>query len=66
MTRVIPLDAIDQLHQIHDELRTIWLAMGNTVDIDDDGYMVPSREALNGTTNRLDDTCKLIEAAKPD
>lgn len=60
-TRAIPIDAIDQLHQIRDELRTIWLAMGNTVDLDDDGVLTPVREALNGCTNRLEDACKLME-----
>ncbi|RWN28884.1 hypothetical protein [Mesorhizobium sp.] len=59
----IPIDAIDHLHQIIDELRTIWLAMGNTVDLDDDGVLTPVREALNGSTNRLDDVCKQISVA---
>ncbi|BAV45734.1 hypothetical protein MesoLj113a_41800 [Mesorhizobium sp. 113-1-2] len=60
-TRTIPVDAIDHLHQIGDELRTIWLAMGNTVDLEDDGVLTPVREALNGSTNRLEDVCKLMQ-----
>jgi hypothetical protein len=47
-TRMIPIDGIDQLDQIMDELRTIWLAMGNTTDMADD-YLLNVREALNGT-----------------
>ncbi|RWI60275.1 MAG: hypothetical protein EOQ93_03160 [Mesorhizobium sp.] len=60
--RVVPVTAIDQLHQVRDELRTIWLAMGNTVDLEDDGLLTPIREALNGSTNRLEAACHLMEA----
>ena len=63
-TRKIPIAAIDQLHQVRDELRTIWLALGNTADLDDDGVLTPVREALNGSTNRLEDACKQIEEAR--
>jgi len=63
--RLVPVSAIDQLHQVRDEQRTIWLAMGNTSDIDDDGTLTPIREALNGSTNRLIDACQLMERAKP-
>lgn len=42
-TRTIPLDAIDQLHQFSDELTTIWLALGNTADLENDGTLTPRR-----------------------
>ncbi|MER9720985.1 MULTISPECIES: helix-turn-helix transcriptional regulator [unclassified Mesorhizobium] len=61
--RVVPLSAIDQLHQVRDELRTIWLALGNTSDLDDDGTLTPIREALNGSTNRLEDACQSMARA---
>lgn len=54
------VSAIDQLHQIKDELSTIWLALGNTTDMADD-YLVDVREALNGTTNRLRHVCRVME-----
>lgn len=50
-----PADPIDLLCQIRDELKTIWLAMGNTVDLSDDGLLTPVREHVNGLTNRLHD-----------
>lgn len=56
----IQIDAIDQLDQIVDEFRTIWLAMGNTTDMADD-YLLNIREAMNGATNRLADVRKAIE-----
>ncbi|PWJ73855.1 hypothetical protein C7441_12539 [Pseudaminobacter salicylatoxidans] len=59
-TRAIPITAIDQLHQIRDELSVIWLALGNTADMAED-YMVDVREALYGTTNRLRDVCRAME-----
>lgn len=49
-----PVDAIDQIDQVIDELVTIWLALGNSDDMADD-YVITVREALNGTTNRLRD-----------
>lgn len=58
--RNIPIDCIDQLRQIENELRTIWLALGNTTDIAED-YLCDVREAVNGVTNRLDETCKVME-----
>lgn len=48
-----PADPIDLLCQIRDELKTIWLAMGNTVDLSDDGLLTPVREHVNGLANRL-------------
>ena len=54
------VNPINQLHQIKDELSTIWLALGNTTDMADD-YLVDVREALNGTTNRLRDVCRAME-----
>lgn len=59
----VPIAALDQLHQVRDELRTIWLALGNTVDLDDDGLLTPIREALNGATNRMDAACQLMEGS---
>lgn len=49
-----PVDAIDQIDQVIDELVTIWLALGNSTDMADD-LVTTVREALNGTTNRLRD-----------
>lgn len=46
-------DSIDLLCQIRDELKTIWLALGNTVDLADDGLLTPVREHVNGIANRL-------------
>lgn len=48
-------DSIDRLCQIRDELKTIWLALGNTGDLTDDGLLMPVREHVNGLTNRLHD-----------
>lgn len=46
-------DSIDLLCQIRDELKTIWLALGNTTDLADDGLLTPVREHVNGLTGRL-------------
>lgn len=62
MTIAVPLDCLDRLHQVRDELSTIWLAMGNTADMADD-LLLDVREALNGTRQRLVDTCRAIEEA---
>lgn len=58
--RPVPLDAIDQLDQIRDELRVIWLALTNADQAE--GYIVEIGEAVNGVTRRLAETCKLMEA----
>lgn len=55
MSQLSPPDPIDQLCQIRDELRTAWLALGNTVDLPDDGLLTPVREHINGLANRLHD-----------
>ena len=46
--------------QIENELRTIWLALGNTTDLAED-YLCDVREAVNGVTNRLDEACTAME-----
>lgn len=59
-----PVDAIDQIDQVIDELVTIWLALGNSTDMADD-HVITVREALNGTTNRLRDVCRSMEGNQP-
>lgn len=54
--RTTPLDAVDQLHQIKDELRVIWLALGNAENAE--GYLTEIGEHVNGLANRLDDICQ--------
>ena len=56
----ISIACIDQLRQIENELRTIWLALGNTTDLAED-YLRDVREAVNGVTNRLDEACTAME-----
>lgn len=51
-------DSIDRLCQIRDELKTIWLALGNTADLTDDGLLTPVREHVNGLTGRLQNVIK--------
>lgn len=46
-------DSIDLLCQIRDELKVIWLALGNTMDLADDGLLTPVREHVNGLSGRL-------------
>lgn len=59
-TRVVPLACLDQMHQLKNELQTVWLALGNTQDLEDDGLLVPIREAVNGITNRLSATLRAM------
>lgn len=47
------LDAVDDLCQLRDELRVIWLAIGNTADQGDGEYSVEIREHVNGIANRV-------------
>ena len=54
--RATPLDAIDRLHQIKDELRVIWLALGNPENAA--GYLTEIGEHVNGLANRLDEVCQ--------
>lgn len=44
---------IDELAQVRDELRVVWLALGN--DVDCDGYLSEVREHVNGIANRVGD-----------
>jgi hypothetical protein len=45
-------DPVDELCQIRDELRVVWLALGNEID---EGYQSEVREHVNGIANRLRD-----------
>lgn len=44
---------IDELAQVRDELRVVWLALGN--DADSEGYLSEVREHVNGIANRISD-----------
>ena len=44
--RPTPPDAVDRLHQIKDELRVIWLALGNPENAE--GYLTEIGEHVNG------------------
>ena len=46
-------DPVDELAQVRDELRVVWLALGNGVDCE--GYLSEVREHVNGIANRVSD-----------
>jgi hypothetical protein len=48
----VSTDPIDELCQIRDELRVVWLALGNDTD---QGYLPAVREHVNGIANRVHD-----------
>lgn len=54
--RPTPPDAVDRLHQIKDELRVIWLALGNPENAE--GYLTEIGEHVNGLADPLDDICR--------
>jgi hypothetical protein len=51
---------IDELAQVRDELRVVWLALGN--DTDSEGYLLEVREHVNGIANRVSDIVKHLNA----
>lgn len=53
MSTKTELDAIDALCQIRDELRVVWMALGNTQQAD--GYLTEVGEHVNGLANRVRD-----------
>jgi len=53
-------DPIDELCQIRDELRVVWLALGNETD---EGYQSEVREHVNGIANRLRDIVNHMSGA---
>jgi len=55
------IDAIDLLCQVRDELNVVWLALGNTSDLSDDGLLTQIREHVNGLHNRVSDICQMME-----
>ena len=52
LASTISNDPIDELCQIRDELRVVWLALGNETD---EGYRSEVREHVNGIANRVND-----------
>lgn len=51
-------DPVDELAQIRDELRVVWLALGNNVD--GEGYLTEVREHVNGIANRVSDIVQYL------
>lgn len=49
-------DAVDQLDQHVDELKCVWLALGNAVDLPEGDLLDPVRETINGIVRRLEMT----------
>lgn len=54
---------IDELCQIRDELRVVWLALGNETDGGDGAYSGEVREHVNGIGNRLHDIIENMSGA---
>lgn len=53
LNSTISTDPIDELCQIRDELRVVWLALGN--DNQAEAYRVEIGEHVNGIANRIHD-----------
>lgn len=61
-TRVVL--AIDELHQLCDELTVIWFALGNSNDLPDDGGLLPIREHIHGIGARLRAATSSLDGGK--
>lgn len=58
------LDAEDQIDRAIDDLWTIWLALGNSADLPDDGLIRPIRESLNEVRNRLSEARDMMTESR--
>lgn len=56
--RTIHADAVDELCQIRDELRVVWLALGNRDD--SEAYLIQIGEHVNGLANRVSEIVKTL------
>lgn len=52
LSSTLSSDPLDELCLIRDELRVVWLALGNETD---EGYRSEVREHVNGIANRVSD-----------
>lgn len=57
--RPIPVDCLDDLHQIKDELIVVWCALTNPNHGDE--CVLPIAEHVNGIKNRLGATLEAME-----
>lgn len=53
-------DPLDELCLIRDELRVVWLALGNPDEAE--AYLIDIREHVNGIANRVDEIVKAASA----
>lgn len=61
MTR---LDAVDQLNEVHNVLWTIWMALGNSADMDEDN-LVNVRESLGQSAVRMEQALDALQGREP-
>jgi ABC-type Fe3+-hydroxamate transport system substrate-binding protein len=57
--RTLLADPIDELCQLRDEMRVIWIALGSQEEAE--GYLMSIREHVNGITNRVDEVIKRLQ-----
>lgn len=62
LNSTVSTDPVDELCQIRDELRVVWLALGNETDGGDGAYLTEVREHVNGIANRLRDIVEHMSA----
>lgn len=59
LNSTVSTDPIDELCQIRDELRVVWLALGNEEQAE--AYRVEIGELVNGIANRIADLIKIMQ-----
>lgn len=60
-SRTMIADPLDELCQLRDELRVVWVGLGNEEDAE--AYRVEIREHVNGIANRVADIIKTMTEA---
>lgn len=54
------LDALDQLNEVRNALWTIWMALGNSADMDED-HLVNVRESLGQSAARMEQALDTLQ-----